>query len=235
MKFKIFLLVSIFTLILVLSLYFLKPEENLCESINFPKAKEICYSFLSQNLTNCLNFKGLYKEICASAVLSRVEINEKFCLNLKDEEIRKICWRKLAKLTKNFEYCKDDICYFLVSEKEACERIKINYLKYTCLARVERKIEYCDYIKDDYERIGCKGLFFSDPKTCKVNHTYNHICLMHVAKNGDWKTCLKEPTPFLQAKCVALASKDIKNCEELSEGTEDLCKIFFLGRELNAA
>jgi len=237
MKLKIFLgIFLIFGLIIGLIFHFLKPkEERLCESIEFPKAREICYSYLSANLDTCKKFGGLYKEICANAVFSRLKVSEEFCSELEDPEIRKICWRKLAKVTKNYEHCEDDLCYFLSEKMEACEKIKINYLKYTCLAKVEGKVKFCDELKDDYERIGCKGLFSSDPETCKMNEGYNTICLIHVSQNGDWRNCLKEPTSFLQAKCVALASKDIKNCEELPEGVSALCKIFFLGRELNVA
>ena len=235
MKFKVLLIfVGIFLMIFFFFWFYFKvPKKDVCKDFEFPQLKEICYAAFSKKLTLCLNFKGLYKELCANAVLSNLKVSPEFCSSLKDEILKNSCYRKLAKTTKDFKWCRDEVCYFLVSLPEACEKMNSTSSKFTCLAKATNEMKYCDYLEDEFERISCKGFFASDPEICKVNETYVPYCLLHVAQNGDWKVCLKGPNSFFKAMCVGFASKSLEDCEVLDE-LKDLCKIFYLERELDA-
>lgn len=208
-------------------------EINICDELKFPKLRTICYAILSENLSVCDEFGGKYKESCAKAILSKMEVNEIFCNKIKDNSIKNICLRKLAKSKGDLNLCQEDSCYFFYSTIESCNSIEINYNKYTCLAKVTKNLEYCDQIGDYYERTTCKALFSKNIGDCiDKQNILNPICAILVSKNSKWNYCLEEPTEYLRAKCVALASDKIENCNEL-EDEKDLCKIFFMGKDLD--
>ncbi len=208
-------------------------ETNICDNFIFPKLRTICYAALSEDLNVCDGFGGKYKTGCAKAILSKMEVNKIFCDEIKDDSIKNICFRKLAKSKGDLNLCQEDSCYFFYSTIESCNLIEIDYNKYTCLAKVTKDLGYCDQIGDYYERIACKALFSKNIGICKDEQGFlNPLCAILVSKNSEWIYCLEEPTEFLRAKCVAFASDEIENCNELGE-EKDLCKIFFMGKDLD--
>ena len=212
-----------------------KPAEktNTCDDFIFPKLKTICYAAISVDLGVCDGFGGKYKSGCAKAILSKIEVNKIFCNEIKDNSIKNICLRKLAKSKGDLSLCEEDSCYFFYSTIESCNLIEIDYNKYTCLAKVTKDLGYCDQIRDYYERSTCKALFSKNIGMCKDKQGFlNPLCAILVSKNSEWNYCLEEPTEFLRAKCVAFASDKIENCNKLGD-EKDLCKIFFMGKDLD--
>ncbi len=208
-------------------------EINICDGFEFPKLKTICYATLSEDLNICNGFGGKYKSGCAKAVLSKIDVDEIFCNEIKDSAVKNICLRKLAKSKGDLSLCEEDSCYFFYSTIASCNLIEVDYNRYTCLAKVTEDLGYCEQIGDDYEKNTCKALFSKNIGICKDElEILNPLCAILISKNSEWTYCLEEPTEFLRAKCVAFASNKIENCNELGD-EKDLCKMFFMGKDLD--
>jgi len=212
-------------------------SEILCDDIFFPKLRSICYAYLSKDLNTCDQFKGKYKEMCAKAILSKKNINESFCIDINDTVIKNICLRKLALSKKELSLCRDEHCYYYYSTLESCNLIDVPCIKYTCLAKTTNNSDYCNHINDEPEFLTCKGLFSKNIKDCEYSSRgFSVYCIYFVSINNNWKDCLVLANSWARAKCVALSSKNIENCNKLNQTEhieKDLCKIFFLGKELD--
>jgi len=235
MKVKFIITLAIILLIFF-SIFYLfvqkkeKVNENFCNTFAYPLLRRICLARMNKNLSACLAFEGRYKEFCASAVLNDLNVNYSFCKSISDEILRKFCLRKLAVSTGNYEVCEDDYCFFTSKNFADCEKIKTDWLRYTCEAKATGKESFCEKIEDDYERNSCLGLLSKDPSICS-----NPVCIIYVAINTrDTSLCNNLPTSYTKIVCTAESAKNLDSCNSLEDEYEkELCTILYWGRPLN--
>lgn len=224
MKRKILILVCVFLVILIANFVFLiikkeSTEMLECKEFQYPLFKLICKAYKEKNIERCDHFKALYKELCAKAVFSEMEVNISFCKNYTDRIYKNICLMKLALQTGNYKYCPNDWCKFLINTPDACENIKNDILRGICLAKIYKDERYClNLPADEHEKKICTCLINKDEEKCKY-------VLM---KKSDPKKC-EILIGVNEALCVSLSAKNIKDCEIISTKEEkELCKLFYI-------
>jgi len=234
MKIRDLLIITVFIFFLLISfLFFMKKEEkaesNICNSFIYPLLRKMCLARINDDLSTCLTFEGKYKEFCASSILNKMYVNYSFCDSLHDETLRKVCFRKLASTTKNTDLCEDDYCFFISKNLSACEKIKVDWLKYTCKAKITENKSVCQKIDDEYERNSCLGLVLLDPSIC-----IDSLCKIYVASATRNIQICKDLFSYSRTLCIAESGKTLEACNSLKDEYErELCTILYWGRPLN--
>lgn len=231
--------------IIVLILIFLLPRlityKNLygieiCDNMTY-EFKSMCYAMFFKDYKYCRLTTGSLL-FCADYVFSNMDLNSSFCESL-DGYYKVSCSLHLALKKKDLNLCSiggAECFYFLAQylnlfkiNKEFCNNVSEESLRFTCLAFLTKDENICDNIVvEKFEVPDCKAVASRKLEFCEDSINKDSCIYKLAILNNDIKLCDRIDSKWIKNQCLVILKKDLSFCNEFHQPMKDFCVMTYI-------